>query len=158
MPNIPISAGKYFYLRQPISQSKVAIIPLLDMRPISRIHNIPENMTDIRIWANTPLINVKCHHGECDAVYTLHCLENLNKYNLAGVEITKIFSLSIGKVSKILACPVAICVCPIHTEHIKFQNFCLSFGKVSKIFTCPPLFLPVPDRWTVSNFHTRFSG
>ena len=37
-------------------------------------------------------------------------------------------------------------------------NFSLSFGKVPKNFTCPPLFLPVPDRRTVSNFHpcTKF--
>ncbi len=32
-------------------------------------------------------------------------------------------------------------------------NFRPSFGKVPKRFTCPPLFLPVPDRRTVSNFH-----
>ncbi len=32
-------------------------------------------------------------------------------------------------------------------------NFRLSFGKVPKIFTYPPLFLPVADRRTVSNFH-----
>ena len=29
----------------------------------------------------------------------------------------------------------------------------ISFGKVPKICICPPLFLPVPDRWTVSYFH-----
>ena len=33
------------------------------------------------------------------------------------------------------------------------QNFSLSFGKVPEILNCPPLFLPVPDRRTVSNVH-----
>ena len=69
------------------------------------------------------------------------------------MEITKIFSLSFRKVSKILACPPLF----MHVRDIwtTFNSikFCLSFGKVAKIFTCPPPFLPVPDRRTVSNFH-----
>ncbi len=33
------------------------------------------------------------------------------------------------------------------------QSFSLSFAKVPKIIKCPRQFLPVPDRWTASNFH-----
>ncbi len=54
-----------------------------------------------------------------------NCLFSVYQMNL--------FSLSFGKVSKILGC------LPLQssTKHIKFQNCCVSYGKVSKIFPCP---------------------
>ncbi len=70
-----------------------------------------------------------------------------------GVEITKYFSLSFGKVSKKFTWPALFLpVLDMQTDS-NFQNCSLSFGKVSKIFTCSALFLPVPDRRTACHFH-----
>ncbi len=52
-------------------------------------------------------------------------------------------------------CPALFFACPQQQIYNKCQNFSLSFGQVSKFFTCPPVFLPVPDRRTVCNFHPR---
>ncbi len=87
---------------------------------------------------------------------TLKLLPPLMIYSKSGVESTKRFSLSFGKMSKILTCPpLFMPVQDIWTTSILIE-FCLSFGKVPKIFTCPPPFLPVRERRTVSNFHPCF--
>ena len=72
---------------------------------------------------------------------------------ISGVEITKYFSLSFGKVSKTFTCPALFLpVLDMQTDS-NFLNFSLSSRKVSKIFTCPAQFLPVPNRRTACNFH-----
>ena len=75
---------------------------------------------------------------------------------MTGMEITGKFCLSCGKVSKKIYVQHYFCLSPTVpdiTISKNSQSFCLSFGKVPKIFTCLPLFLPDPDRRTVSNFH-----
>ncbi len=94
-------------------------------------------------------------YTECHLIYYLAVASFFCCFLLviSGVEITKYFSLSSGKVLKTFTCPALFLpVLDIQTDS-DFQNFSLSFGKVSNIFTCQALFLPVPDRWTACNFH-----
>ncbi len=59
---------------------------------------------------------------------------------LAGVEITKLFSLSFGKVSKGSTCPTLFLPVLDRQTVNEYQNFSLSLRQVSQIFTCPPLY------------------